>query len=44
MSMVVLYIYCCFALQAHDELEEAKKIYQQINDELHSDLPMFYER
>ncbi|XP_048755619.1 myc box-dependent-interacting protein 1 [Ostrea edulis] len=29
--------------KAHDELEEAKKIYQQINDELHSDLPMFYE-
>eukprot|EP00105_Crassostrea_gigas_P027005 XP_011448187.2 PREDICTED: myc box-dependent-interacting protein 1-like [Crassostrea gigas] len=29
--------------KAHDELEEAKKIYQQINDELHIDLPMFYD-
>lgn len=30
--------------QAQDELDEAKKIYQQINDELHTDLPMFHER
>ncbi|XP_062597061.1 amphiphysin-like [Saccostrea cucullata] len=29
--------------KAHDELEEAKKIYQQINDELNNDLPMFYD-
>ncbi|XP_061173545.1 myc box-dependent-interacting protein 1-like [Saccostrea echinata] len=29
--------------KAHEELEEAKKIYQQINDELNSDLPMFHE-
>ena len=35
--------FCFLYFQAHESLEEAKSMFEEINNELHRELPKFYD-
>lgn len=44
MSLIAVLIFFLISIKARERLDEARKLYEVINNELHDELPALYDR